>query len=103
MQTELDHQESWTLTIRRNGDNWPDVRQSSRRNPVFVHTITCEIQRGALDQHVSATGWARRKDGSVSQQRAHIIFADEHDWIRRLVEAERMKHGLHQAATDVPL
>jgi hypothetical protein len=107
-QIELVNTETWTLTVTRDGDNWPDIIQGySRKTVVFPTTIEIRLTRGERAS-VWVTGVQRKKDGTVGRRFGSAsYFTDRPDpdlaWVGDLYLAIRDEYGLTAAGTEVPL
>lgn len=108
-QIALDHGETWTLTITRDGDSWPDIIQGyePRQSHLFPTEIEVKMTHGE-PAFVWVTGVLRKKNGSVGRRFGSALYlTDRPDpdlaWVGELYLAARDEYGLTEAGTGVPL
>lgn len=93
--TEVRHYESWTVTIHREEDEWPDkiLVQGTRTRWMKPETVSFGLKAG----HEHPEGimvFGPRTDGdhvpAVSRYRAARLP----DWLAAVIEDARQEHGL---------
>ncbi len=100
MQSELRHNESWTISILPGEDEtWPLTRPyvTATRDFLPDKVVIILIRRadGELGQHVGMSGRNLRMDGTPGTRRAsYPALGTLPDWLREVVAKARAEHGL---------
>lgn len=95
------HDESWTVTIYRNDDDWPDVpvQYTSVKGKMFRPDSILFTVRRAADFHFTISGAPRRKNGEPANSRT---FSEYHrtspEWAVAIVAEARAEHLITEEA-----
>jgi hypothetical protein len=104
MITQVEHSETWTLTITPDTDTWPpvDMPYSSAGRQIQPDKIGCTLNRGSRP-HIWADGYRILRSG-LGKERGTVRMWKENDtpgWVAELVEQARRQHDLGPSRTGV--
>lgn len=106
MNSEIEHEEKWTLRIRRDpDDDWPDVAWHGRaRRLLRPSMIFVAMRRGDNEPRISVRGKWHLQDGTPTGHDASMaIFGDRAPWVAPIVELVRSRNSLGPGETGVGL
>ena len=101
--TEIDHRESWHLTIRPDeGEIWPDQKVTYTNITIRPDVIYIHFDRGQGFYTGSVAGYRIKQDGTPGVNRSREIFSNSGsrltgkvpEWVADVVGHELLKHKL---------